>query len=45
MQYDVYFEICEWNIYFYQSVVQHTGYSAAKGVHYSFVLLSVIPKE
>ena len=45
MQYDVSFEICEWNVYFHHSVEQHTGYPAAKEVHFSLVLLPVIKNK
>jgi hypothetical protein len=41
MQNVVSFKICEWNVYFYHSVVQHAGYPAAKGVHFSLALLPV----
>ena len=45
MQYGVSFEICEWNVYIHYSVEQHTGYPAAKGVHFSLVLLPVIKNK
>jgi hypothetical protein len=40
MQYDIYFEICEWNVYFYQSVVQHTGYPAKESTIFLYYQLS-----
>ena len=45
MQYVVPFEVCEWNVYFCHSVEQHTGYPAAKGVHFALVLLPVIKNK